>query len=200
MSVPGPQGRRSDGRAIDVLSEPDDESGGEQADERGDAQDGGLLSCLGVGQNRAVVWPPGRRPADLATNRAQMEGFGLDNAQLRLLKRREEVKRFVLDTGPMVALLRTVTSIRFSERVLPPWSRVPSSGSSRGRPPRGRRRGGGAASVLLLVPGVAAINAIEDVLKGYPVVGLARSLGAILTIVAAAVGLVLAMRLTGPPS
>ncbi len=54
-----------------------------------------------------------------------------------------------------------------------------------------------AASVLLLVPGVPAINSVEDVLKGHLVVGLARATSGILTILAAAIGLILAMRLTG---
>lgn len=53
-----------------------------------------------------------------------------------------------------------------------------------------------AASVLLLVPGVPAINSVEDVLKGHLVVGLARATTGVLTILAAAIGLILAMRLT----
>jgi uncharacterized membrane protein YjjP (DUF1212 family) len=53
-----------------------------------------------------------------------------------------------------------------------------------------------AASVLLLVPGVPAINSVEDVIKGHLVVGLARATTGILTILAAAIGLILAMRLT----
>jgi uncharacterized membrane protein YjjP (DUF1212 family) len=54
-----------------------------------------------------------------------------------------------------------------------------------------------AASVLLLVPGVPAINSVEDVIKGHLVVGLARATTGILTVLAAAIGLILAMRLTG---
>ena len=53
-----------------------------------------------------------------------------------------------------------------------------------------------AASVLLLVPGVPAINSVEDVIKGHLVVGLARATTGILTILAAAIGMILAMHLT----
>jgi uncharacterized membrane protein YjjP (DUF1212 family) len=53
-----------------------------------------------------------------------------------------------------------------------------------------------AASVLLLVPGVPAINAAEDLIKGHVVVGLARAAGALMVVLAATLGLVLAMHLT----
>jgi len=53
-----------------------------------------------------------------------------------------------------------------------------------------------AASVLLLVPGVPFINAVEDLIKGHTVVGLARAAGAALIILSIALGLLLAMRLT----
>jgi uncharacterized membrane protein YjjP (DUF1212 family) len=54
-----------------------------------------------------------------------------------------------------------------------------------------------AASVLLLVPGVPFINAVEDMIKGHTVVGLARGATAVLIIFGIALGLLLAMRLTG---
>ena len=54
-----------------------------------------------------------------------------------------------------------------------------------------------AASVLLLVPGVPFINAVEDIIKGYTVVGLARGTIGGLIIFAIALGLILAMQLTG---
>ena len=54
-----------------------------------------------------------------------------------------------------------------------------------------------AASVLLLVPGVPFINAVEDLIKGYIVVGLARGTASGLIILAIALGLILAMQLTG---
>lgn len=54
-----------------------------------------------------------------------------------------------------------------------------------------------AASVLLLVPGVPFINAVEDLIKGHIVVGLARGTASGLIILAIALGLILAMRLTG---
>jgi uncharacterized membrane protein YjjP (DUF1212 family) len=53
-----------------------------------------------------------------------------------------------------------------------------------------------AASVLLLVPGVPAINSAEDLIKGHVVVGLARAAGAAMIVLAAALGLVFALRLT----
>jgi uncharacterized membrane protein YjjP (DUF1212 family) len=53
-----------------------------------------------------------------------------------------------------------------------------------------------AASVLLLVPGVPFINAVEDLIKGHTVVGLARATAATLVILALALGLLLAMWLT----
>jgi uncharacterized membrane protein YjjP (DUF1212 family) len=54
-----------------------------------------------------------------------------------------------------------------------------------------------AASVLLLVPGVPFINSVEDLIKGYTVIGLARGATAGLIILAIALGLLLAMQLTG---
>jgi len=54
-----------------------------------------------------------------------------------------------------------------------------------------------AAAVLLLVPGVPFVNAVEDLIKGYTVVGLARFTTSLLIILAIALGLILAMRLTG---
>lgn len=54
-----------------------------------------------------------------------------------------------------------------------------------------------AAAVLMLVPGVPFINAVEDLIKGHTVVGLARATNGILTILAIALGLILAMLLTG---
>ncbi len=53
-----------------------------------------------------------------------------------------------------------------------------------------------AASVLLLVPGSAAINAVEDLIKGHVLVGLARATFAALILVFATLGLLVAMRLT----
>lgn len=53
-----------------------------------------------------------------------------------------------------------------------------------------------AASVVLLVPGPASINAVEDLIKGHVVVGLARAAFAVLVIVFATIGLVVAMQLT----
>lgn len=54
-----------------------------------------------------------------------------------------------------------------------------------------------AASVLLLIPGVAFINSIQDLLKGYTVMGLARwSIGTLIT-AAIAIGMVLALTLSG---
>lgn len=57
-----------------------------------------------------------------------------------------------------------------------------------------------AAAVLLLVPGVPFVNAVEDLIKGYTVVGLARFTTSMLIIFAIALGLILAMRLTGVKS
>ncbi len=54
-----------------------------------------------------------------------------------------------------------------------------------------------AASVLLLVPGVPFINSVEDLIKGHTVVGLARGMTGVLIILAIALGLLVAMRLTG---
>ncbi len=53
------------------------------------------------------------------------------------------------------------------------------------------------ASVLFLVPGVTFINAIEDLIKGYTVVGLGRGAIGTLIIFAIALGLILAMWLMG---
>src|ERR1039458_1378773 len=56
VPVPRAQGRRGDsGHTIDVLDEPDDEGGVEQADERSDAQDGFLLSRLRVGEAEQLL-------------------------------------------------------------------------------------------------------------------------------------------------
>jgi uncharacterized membrane protein YjjP (DUF1212 family) len=54
-----------------------------------------------------------------------------------------------------------------------------------------------AASVLLLVPGVPFVNAVEDLIKGHVVAGLARGTASGLIILAIALGLILAMQLTG---
>ncbi|MFN2203285.1 MAG: threonine/serine exporter family protein [Caldilineaceae bacterium] len=57
-----------------------------------------------------------------------------------------------------------------------------------------------AASVLLLIPGVPFVNAVEDLIKGYTAVGLARFTTSFLIILAIALGLILAMVLTGVKS
>ena len=62
--------------------------------------------------------------------------------------------------------------------------------------PRGTPEAALAASVVLLVPGTAAINAVEDLIKGHVVVGLARATFAGLVLVFSTLGLLLAMRLT----
>ncbi len=54
-----------------------------------------------------------------------------------------------------------------------------------------------AASVLFLVPGVPFINAVEDLIKGYTVVGLARGAISILIILSIALGVLIAMQLIG---
>ncbi len=54
-----------------------------------------------------------------------------------------------------------------------------------------------AASVLLLVPGFPLINAVSDLVKGYFNMGLARWGTATLITLSAAVGIILAMNLTG---
>jgi uncharacterized membrane protein YjjP (DUF1212 family) len=54
-----------------------------------------------------------------------------------------------------------------------------------------------AASVLLLVPGVPLINAAEDLLKGHILMGIARGANGALISLAIALGLLLAMALTG---
>ncbi len=54
-----------------------------------------------------------------------------------------------------------------------------------------------AASVLLLVPGVPLINAAEDLMKGHMVIGVVRGVYGILISLCIALGLLLAMRLTG---
>ncbi len=54
-----------------------------------------------------------------------------------------------------------------------------------------------AASVLLLVPGVPFINAVEDLIKGHVVVGIAQAVTGALIILAIAMGLILAMQVTG---
>jgi uncharacterized membrane protein YjjP (DUF1212 family) len=53
-----------------------------------------------------------------------------------------------------------------------------------------------AASVVLLVPGNAAIGAVEDLIKGHAGVGLARAALAALVVVFATLGLLAAVRLT----
>jgi uncharacterized membrane protein YjjP (DUF1212 family) len=56
-----------------------------------------------------------------------------------------------------------------------------------------------AASVSLLVPGPAAISAVEDLIKGHTLVGLARATFVGLVLVFATLGLLAAMRLTAVP-
>jgi uncharacterized membrane protein YjjP (DUF1212 family) len=53
------------------------------------------------------------------------------------------------------------------------------------------------ASVLFLVPGVPGINAVEDLIKGHIVVGLARAANSVLIVLAIVLGLILAVQLTG---
>jgi uncharacterized membrane protein YjjP (DUF1212 family) len=53
-----------------------------------------------------------------------------------------------------------------------------------------------AASVLLLVPGVPFINAVEDLIKGHLAVGVARATAAVLIVLGIALGLLAAMWLT----
>ncbi|HMR64340.1 MAG TPA: threonine/serine exporter family protein [Anaerolineae bacterium] len=54
-----------------------------------------------------------------------------------------------------------------------------------------------AAAVLLLVPGIPFVNAVEDLIKGHISLGLARGTMGALIIFAIALGLILAMALTG---
>lgn len=54
-----------------------------------------------------------------------------------------------------------------------------------------------AAAVLLLVPGVPLINAAEDLIRGHIVTGLARGFNGLLIALAIALGLALAIWLTG---
>lgn len=53
------------------------------------------------------------------------------------------------------------------------------------------------ASVLYLVPGVPLINAIEDITYGYPVVGIARLTDSVARFLSIALGLVIAVQITG---
>jgi uncharacterized membrane protein YjjP (DUF1212 family) len=53
------------------------------------------------------------------------------------------------------------------------------------------------ASVLLLVPGAALINAADDLLNGHLVIGITRGVTGLLISLGIALGLLLAMRLTG---
>lgn len=53
------------------------------------------------------------------------------------------------------------------------------------------------AAVLMLVPGVPLINAVEDVIKGYPVLGLVRATTGVLMLLGIALGLLLAIGITG---
>ncbi len=53
------------------------------------------------------------------------------------------------------------------------------------------------ASVILLVPGVHMINAVEDLIKGHVMTGIARGAIALLIITGIALGLLLAMSLVG---
>ncbi len=54
-----------------------------------------------------------------------------------------------------------------------------------------------AASVLMLVPGVPTINAIEDLIKGHVVTGISRASWALLIVAAATVGLLAAVHILG---
>jgi uncharacterized membrane protein YjjP (DUF1212 family) len=56
-----------------------------------------------------------------------------------------------------------------------------------------------ASSVLLLVPGLPLINAVEDLIKGHMVTGITRGITATLILFAIALGLMLAIQLTGLP-
>lgn len=53
------------------------------------------------------------------------------------------------------------------------------------------------SSVLLLVPGVPLINAVEDLLKGHFVTGMVRGATGVLILLGIALGLLLAMRVMG---
>ena len=54
-----------------------------------------------------------------------------------------------------------------------------------------------AAAALFLVPGVAYINALEDLIKGHTDIGMARGMRGTLVIFAIALGLILSMALLG---
>ena len=54
-----------------------------------------------------------------------------------------------------------------------------------------------ASAVLLLVPGVPLINAIQDLIKGFMITGIARGVTALLIVSCIALGLLLAMALWG---
>jgi uncharacterized membrane protein YjjP (DUF1212 family) len=54
-----------------------------------------------------------------------------------------------------------------------------------------------AAAVLLLVPGVPLINAAQDLIRGHLVTGITRGVTGLLISLAIALGLLLAISLTG---
>ena len=54
-----------------------------------------------------------------------------------------------------------------------------------------------AAAVLLLVPGVPLINSAQDLIRGHMVTGIARGVTGLLISLAIALGLLLALSLTG---
>jgi uncharacterized membrane protein YjjP (DUF1212 family) len=54
-----------------------------------------------------------------------------------------------------------------------------------------------AAAVLLLVPGVPLINSAQDLIRGHLITGIARGVTGILISLAIALGLLLALSLTG---
>lgn len=51
------------------------------------------------------------------------------------------------------------------------------------------------SSVLLLIPGVPLIHSVEDLMKGYPMTGIARGVNAVVIATCIALGLLLAMSL-----
>jgi uncharacterized membrane protein YjjP (DUF1212 family) len=56
-----------------------------------------------------------------------------------------------------------------------------------------------ASAVLLLVPGAALINAADDLIKGHLILGIARGVTGVLIALGIALGLLLAMWVTGVP-
>lgn len=109
-------------------------------------------------------------------------GVTFVSATIAMIVRQELTKRF-FNPLIIVTICATVAALLASSATLFDLSRQPEIAM--------------VSSVLLLVPGIYLINSAEDLIEGHVLIGLARGVMGVLISLAIALGLLIALRVTG---